>query len=520
MCSAPGAAYKPQLLLIEDNPGDARLVREALRQAKPQSDSFQLHWVDRLQKGLTLLAEQKTDLVLLDLSLPDAQGLAGMKHLRVCAPDIPIIVLTGMQDEHAALEALQLGAQDYLVKDELQGKLLARSIRYALERMRERKRFESQLVQAQKMDALGRLAGGVAHDFNNIVTIILGHAELHLAALPADSPSRQHVLPIISAANRAASLTRQLLAFSRKQAHRPELLDIGPILSEFGKMLRRVIDERIEITIRTVPDLGYIKADRTQVEQVILNLAINARDAMPKGGRLVIEAGNATIADADQLCHDPIEPGEYVVLTVADTGIGMDEATRDKIFEPFFTTKPPGQGTGLGLAMVYGIVTQNGGHIWVYSEKDCGTTFKVYLPRFSGFELSVASRPIVEAARRGTETILVVEDENNLRSLVEGILTGWGYRVLLAGDGEQALEICRNYQGTIDLVITDIVMPRMSGVELIRQVRQLHPETLYVCMSGYPGDLALRNDVIDANHYLQKPFAPSELSRLLRRILD
>ena len=512
-----GTSQRTQLLLIDDNPADVLLVREALQETHSESLTFELQWVDRLQRALQHIAEKRTDLVLLDLSLPDTQGLATMKRFQAQAPDIPVVVLTGRRDEGTALEALKMGAQDYIIKDELHGKLLTRAIRYALQRTQERKRFESQLFQAQKMDALGRLAGGVAHDFNNLLMIILGHAELHLSELPADSPSRRHLLPIITAADRATALTRQLLAFSRKSANRPQVINVGNALLDLGKMLRRLIDERIEIAITTAPGLGCIKMDPTQIEQVIMNLAINARDAMPNGGKLTIDASNATIGEVDRQWQNPIEPGEYVLITVTDTGTGMDEETRQKIFEPFFTTKPTGEGTGLGLAMVYGIVTQNGGHVWLYSEKNCGTTFRVYLPRVLDQSRSVR-RQSSQPVRKGTETILVVEDDQNLRSLVNGLLTEWGYTVLLASDGEQALKISREYAGRIALVITDMIMPGMGGQELIQRIRHHRPDTRYLCMSGYPFETALQNSSIDANFYLQKPFPPSQLSALLRKV--
>jgi len=514
------ALQRRHLLLIENDPANARRICEALHESGFESEGFDLQWVDRLQSGLEHVSGTRTDLVLLNLSLPDAQGLSTMKRFQSQAPDVPIVILTDTADDAVAIEALQLGAQDCIRKDDFQERLFGRSIRYALERALERKRFESQITQTQKMDALGRLAGGVAHDFNNLLTVILGHAELQLTELHIDSPARRHTMTIITAADRAASLTRQLLAFSRKGANRPEILNIGKTVGELGKMLRRVIPERIEMTVNSAPALGLIKADPTHIEQVVMNLVINARDAMPNGGKLLIEASNITITETDPEWHDPIAPGHYVSLTVTDNGVGMDEESRHKIFEPFFTSKPPGEGTGLGLAMVYGIVAQSGGQIRVCSKPGLGTMFMVYFPRVLDSTAPLPPAADAQPIRKGIETILLVEDEKNLRTLVESFLTGWGYNVLIAADGEEALTICREIEGRVDLVITDMVMPNISGVELVRQIRRLRPETPYIYMSGYPAEMAGHNIAIDPDFYIQKPFSPSQLSRMLEQVFE
>ncbi len=519
--AAAGSAPRPRILLVEDNPGDTRLVLEALNEKCLDLPGFDLDSVGTLEKAFGRIGREHIDLVLLDLSLPDAQGLSTIRRFHTFAPDIPVIVLTGTNDEETAIEALHTGAQDYIVKDEIQARSLRRSIRYALERASERKKFESQLVQSQKMEALGRLAGGVAHDFNNLLTIIVGHAELLMSDFPKDSPARQNMVPIVKAAHRAASLTRQLLAFSRKQVIRPQILDVGSIIIEVGKMLRRLVNENIEIRVDVEPGLGNVNADPTQIEQVIMNLAVNARDAMPSGGTLTINASNTLVDSSSNQWSVKVVPGEYILLTVTDTGAGMDETTRQRIFEPFFTTKDLGQGTGLGLAMVYGIVKQAGGYIWVYSEPGHGTTFKIYLPRVSGTVPSGAKISSLRQPRRGSETILVVEDESQLRALVDGILTGWGYKVLIAGDGLEALDVCDKYNGEIHLIITDMVMPRMGGRDVVDRVHEIRPETRFLYISGYPGDAAFQNGVSgDTTLYLQKPFAPSQLSDMLWKIFN
>src|SRR5439155_3939380 len=363
------------------------------------------------------------------------------------------------------------------------------------------------------------LAGGVAHDFNNLLTIISGHAEVYLD-ISKDPQARYPLLAIIKASDRAASLTRQLLAFSRKQFISTQVVDVGRLLTELSKMLRRLIAENIELTVNVVPDLGRIKADPSQIEQVIMNLAINARDAMPDGGKLTIEASNATMGERDPAWRIDLSPGEYILLTVGDSGSGMTAETRERIFEPFFTTKEAGQGTGLGLAIVYGIVKQSHGDIWVYSEIDHGTTFKIYLPRVPENSATSLENPAVLPPRHGTETILVVEDEKSLRVLIENILASWGYTVLSACSGQEALKMYNEHPGKIDIVMTDMIMPGMSGRELISQVRRLGKDTRFVCMSGYPGEAPSKNEPGEEGALnLQKPFMPSQLSSILRQIL-
>ena len=385
----------------------------------------------------------------------------------------------------------------------------------------ERKRAEEQLRQAQKMEAIGRLAGGVAHDFNNLLTVIAGRTHFLIHRLGPEDPSRRDIELIRKSADRAAQLTRQLLAFSRKQILEPKLVDLGSIATGIEQILRRLIGEDIDLAVVTREGLGRVKADPGQVEQVILNLAINARDAMPNGGQLTIETANTELDEGYAAQHTEVAPGPYVMLAVSDTGIGMDAATQARLFEPFFTTKEPGKGTGLGLATVYGIVKQSGGHVVVYSELGHGSSFKVYLPRVEGAgeageRTSVAAPPV-----RGSETVLVVEDEPELRTLAREILGAWGYTVLDSGDPAEALRLAARHEGSIHLLVTDVVMPGMSGREVADRLLHTRPDLKVLFMSGYTDSAIVHHGVLDpGTPFLHKPFTPDALARKVRDVLD
>jgi CheY-like chemotaxis protein len=372
------------------------------------------------------------------------------------------------------------------------------------------------------MEAVGRLAGGVAHDFNNLLTVIKGYSELMLEQTTPGGPLRAEVEEVKKAADRAASLTRQLLAFSRQQVLAPRILDLNAAVGNMEQMLRRLLGEDIELSTALGEKLGQVKADPGQVEQVIMNLAVNSRDAMSRGGKLTIETGNAVLDESYMREHGGVKPGRYVMLAVSDTGTGMDEETRSRIFEPFFTTKEMGKGTGLGLSTVYGIVKQSEGYIWVYSEARRGTTFKVYLPRVD--ESAEDSQKLAAAAGtgdRGTETILLVEDEDGVRALVKQVLSRQGYTVIETRHAKEALEEYERRAGPIPLLLTDVVLPQMSGRELAERLKAAHPEIKVLYMSGYTDDAVLRHGVIgQETAFLQKPFTTASLARKVREVLD
>jgi len=383
----------------------------------------------------------------------------------------------------------------------------------------EQRRLEGQLLQAQKMEAVGRLAGGVAHDFNNLLTVILSYSDLLLEDLPPEIPDRADVAEIRKAAVAASSLTRQLLAFSRQQVLEPRVLDVNTVVASTEKLLTRLLGEDVSLTTSLAAALGAVKVDPGQLEQIIMNLAVNARDAMPRGGRLSIETANVEMDESYVHGHPLARPGHYVMLAVSDTGTGMDAATQARIFEPFFTTKEAGKGTGLGLATVYGIVRQSSGFIWVYSEPGHGTSFKIYLPRVDE-PVSPAGAPAPQVVG-GSETVLVVEDVAAVRAVTRQMLERQGYCVLEAANGATALSLARQHHSAIHLLVTDVVMPEVSGRELADQLVQLRPDMKVLFMSGYTDDAVVRHGILQEGiAYLQKPFTPDTLARKVRAVLD
>ena len=385
----------------------------------------------------------------------------------------------------------------------------------------ERKQLEEQFHQAQKMEAVGRLAGGVAHDFNNLLTAILGSADLVLDSLTPGVPAREELEEIRKAALRAADLTRQLLAFSRQQVIAPTALNPNEVVANMDKLLRRLLGEDVELRTRLTPDLVTVKADPSQLEQVVLNLAVNARDAMPNGGKLTIETQNVELDAAYVRGHISAQPGPYAMIAVSDTGVGMDAATQARIFEPFFTTKEIGKGTGLGLATVYGIVKQSGGWIWVYSEPGQGTTFKIYLPRVTEAVPPAAVTPAPPASVRGSETILLVEDDEMIRNLVQKVLQANGYRVLVAANGRDAERVAGQHEGPIHLLMTDVVMPGMNGREVAERLAAARAGVRVLYLSGYTDDAIVHHGVLEPGvAFLQKPFTPAVLGRKVREVLD
>jgi PAS domain S-box-containing protein len=385
----------------------------------------------------------------------------------------------------------------------------------------DRRRLEEQLTQSQKMEAVGRLAGGIAHDFNNLLTAISGYAHLLGTSLEGSDRRQDDVAAIVTAAESAARLTNQLLAFSRRQILQLRVVAPADVLTGMAPLIRRVIGEGLELTIEVDPETGHVRADPNQLEQVIVNLALNARDAMPLGGRLTLESRNVTQDASYAEAHADVAPGHYVLVAVSDTGVGMDSETLARIFEPFFTTKGPERGTGLGLATVYGIVKQSGGHVWVYSEPGRGTTFKVYLPRVDAPADPLPRPAPIGRPAGGSETILVVEDDDAVRGLVAASLKRAGYTVLAAASGRDALPIIERQPGPIHLLLTDIVLPAMSGQELAEHAQASRPDVRVLFMSGYTANAVVHHGVLEEGvNYLAKPFSPGELLSRVRALLD
>jgi PAS domain S-box-containing protein len=405
-----------------------------------------------------------------------------------------------------------------VVRDET-GKI--RQLRGVMVDVTERQQLEEEFRQAQKMEAVGRLAGGIAHDFNNLLTIISGYAQLSQDLLDPASKLRSYMSEILKAGERAGGLVRRLMAFTRRQTLEPQVIDLNSIVKGAETMIQRLIGEDVEIVTDLAPGLGAIRADPAQLEQVIFNLSVNARDAMPNGGKLIIETSNADLDQAYADNHVAVTPGPYVVLAVSDTGSGMDAKTRAHIFEPFFTTKEKGKGTGLGLATVYGVIKQSGGNVWVYSELGAGTTFKIYLPRVVAAVDSPQPMRISASQPQGSETILLVEDEDGIRSLVCGILKARGYTVLDTGRPREALEISGKFDRPIHLLLTDVVMPGMSGRDVAEKISAVRPTTKILYMSGYTDNAIAHHGVLKPGvPFLQKPFTPDALALKVREVLD
>jgi len=383
------------------------------------------------------------------------------------------------------------------------------------------RRLEEQLLLTQKMEAIGRLAGGIAHDFNNLLGVILGNTEMMLKSGALAAPQAERVEQIKMAADEAASVTRQLLAFARQQVSEPQVLDLNVVLSNLEPLLRRIVEENVGLDMVRTRDLGDVKIDRSQLSQVILNLVANARDAMGRGGQLTIETCNAYLGEAYAHEHVDVVPGPYVQLSVTDSGAGMDKETVSRIFEPFFTTKEKGAGSGLGLATVYGIVRQSGGHIWVYSEPARGTTFKIYLPRVSGLEQAPAATAPGGETTNGSETILLVEDSKLLAKVTRDFLVSNGYKVLLAAEASEALHIASEFRGRIHLLLTDVVMPHMNGRELSERLAEQRPDLKVLFMSGHTAGVISQNALLEPDvAFIEKPFTQEALGRRIRHLLE
>ena len=506
-----------RVLFIEDCDDDAMLQVRMLRQAG-YDVSFER--VDTAV-ALTRALDSKWEIIISDYFMPHFNGTQALQMVRAFRLDVPFIFVSGTIGEEAAVAALKVGAQDYLMKTNLQRLVpsVRRELREAEER-RQRRRLEQQVSQLQRFEAIGRLAGGVAHDFNNMIGAIMGWTDMACDEAEPGSRIQSHLHKIRSQADRAAALTRQLLAFARRQILQPRNINLNDLVKDEINLLCKIIGERVEVRSKFEDDPCVICADPTQIEQVLMNLCLNARDAMPAGGPLVIETCYVQVDDVFCRTHPYASPGRYALLRVSDAGIGMDPSILDHIFEPFFSTKATGEGTGLGLATVYGIVKQHKGFITVDSSVNAGATFYVYLPAAEGV-VELPTKALEEKHTGGTETILVAEDNEAIREVAKANLEKLGYRVLLAADGAAALEIFEQERGAIDLVLLDVVMPNLNGPDAYARISAMRPGTPVLFTTGYAAEASVDKlrtckEVV----ILQKPYNPSYLAQKVRQLLD
>jgi two-component system cell cycle sensor histidine kinase/response regulator CckA len=515
---------KIRVLLVEDDEADALLTRAMLRDARePQ---FELELVTSYEDALSRMTEPGCayDIFILDYQLAGQSGLDLMIAAKATGRNEPIILLTGQGALSVDEEAMRAGAADYLVKGELTASQLQRAIRHAVHRSQQVRAFledEDRMIHAQRMESLGRLVGNVAHDFNNLLTGIMGYTSILEREVATEHPGRRPVEEIRRAAEMASDLTRQLLAYSRKQSRRVAALDLNEVIDGVSNMIERLIGEHVTFAVELGDDLPAVFVDQGQLEQVIINLVLNARDATPPGGRVTLTTSTAILTEEDARKENLGRSGRFACFVIEDTGEGMSHDVLEHLFQPFYTTKPVGKGTGLGLASSNGIVRQAGGFIRVRSRLGQGTTVAVYLPQ----SLTERRRPELPVAPPdnevcGTETVLVIEDDDTVRNFVKEALTFYGYRPLTAADPNAAIRIARESSEPIDLALTDVVLPDMSGMHLAQQLAQIRPGIRIVYMSGYldvrGGHMALPADAA----FLRKPFQPEDLARLLRNALD
>ncbi|MGC1106628.1 MAG: response regulator [Candidatus Acidiferrales bacterium] len=507
-----------KLLLIEDSEADAEMLVRAIRKGGYEINYKRVDTGEALQASLL----ESWDLVISDHSMPGFSGAAALKMVREKQADVPFVFVSGTIGEDAAVDAMRVGAQDYIMKGNLTRLVPAieRELREAKHRA-EHRQTELRVHQLEKFEAIGKLAGGVAHDFNNVIGAIMGWAELGSDEVSEGSRAAKYFQQIRLQSERAAALTRQLLAYARRQTLEPRIMSLNQMIGEMTSLLRKVIGEQIEIKMVLAPDLQTTRADPSQLEQVIMNLCFNARDAMPGGGQLLMETRNVDLDRTYTQRHEYARPGKYVVLSVSDTGMGMDAATMKRLFEPFFTTKEVGKGTGLGLATVYGIVKQHEGLIEVYSEPQKGSIFHVYLPASGGVVQRSAGGAEEAFVRGGTETILVAEDHLGNREMADEMLQKLGYQVILAKDGEEAVEKFRESYRDIAMVVLDVVMPRMGGPDAYEKIRCIKPGVPVIFSSGYSEESArLASLTSQGVALLQKPYGPKTLARKIREVLD
>jgi len=506
-------------LLVEDSVDDAALLVREL-----QKNGFDLKW-KRIETEADYRANLNSELNLIfsDFTLPQFSTMRALAVLQESKLEIPFIIVSGTIGEERAVESMKAGATDYVLKDNLGriGPVVRRALLEIQERV-ERKRAEARFLEAQKMEVIGQLAGGVAHDFNNILTVIIGYGDWMIRELESKSMLHKCAVEIRQAADRAVALTRQLLVFSHKQVVQPVVLDLNDVVKDLHNMLRRLIDENVELTIAPGKQTGRIKADSGQIGQVLMNLIVNARDAMPNGGKLTVETGNVTLDENFARIHAGVTAGDYVMLAVIDTGTGMTDEVKARLFEAFFTTKPKGKGTGLGLATCETIVKQCAGYIEVLSEWGKGTTFKVYFPRVEQLVATAAPPAREVSPARGTETLLVVEDEPSLRNLACNFLKLQGYHVLSANNGKEGLRVARECKdGPIHLVITDVIMPQMSGKVMAEWLKEGYPDLKILFTSGYTDDALGKHGVLEPGIvFLPKPYTTATLAHKVRELLD
>jgi len=507
-----------RLLVVEDSAEDAELLVRALCKA---GYNVRHERVDSRESLLRAL-EQPWDLVISDHSMPGFSGIAALQTVRERHSDVPFIFLSGTIGEDVAVEAMRVGAQDYIMKGNLARLVPAieRELREARNRA-EQKRTELRVRQLEKFEAIGKLAGGIAHDFNNVIGAIMGWAELGSDEVPDGSRAKKFFQQIRAQSERAAALTRQLLAYARRQTLEPRTINLNQLIGEATPLLQKAIGEQIEMKFVLASDLQMVRADQSQLEQVLMNLCFNARDAMPSAGQLLIETKNVRLDETYSERHEYAKPGEYVSLSVSDTGIGMPPEVLGHIFEPFFTTKEVGRGTGLGLATAYGIVKQHDGLIEVYSELGKGSIFQVFLPASGPLPSQGLERSEHTLARGGTEMILVAEDHAGNLEMMHETLRKLGYCVILAANGEEAVRKFREHQEQIALVLLDVVMPRMGGAQAFEQIHFIRPDVPVIFTSGYSEESARLAPFNSAGAILlQKPFAPNTLAQKIRESLD
>jgi signal transduction histidine kinase len=514
-------AEQIRVLIVDDDDEDYLLTKDLLSGLADVRYEFD-HASD-YQAALDACHLGHFEICLVDYRLGARNGIELVRELIAEGNDMPIVVLTGQDDHNVDVEAAAAGAADYLVKGELSAALLERTIRYALRAhadMQALREAEEGRRQAQKMEAIGQLAGGVAHDFNNMMTAVIGFSDLALLGVE-DGQTRSYLEEIRRAGEGASAMARQLLAFSRKQVLDTRVFDLNTTVSAVFNLLERLLPENIELVRILAPTLGAVEADPGQIEQVIMNLAINASDAMPAGGKLVIETANIEIGEAHMSRYSDVEPGPYVMLAMTDSGIGMDPETTQRVFEPFFTTKEVGEGTGLGLSTVFGIVKQSGGDIGVYSEPGQGTTFKIYLPRVESPVDLVETTVSAPSLASGWETILVTDDEELVRSFEREVLIERGYTVLEARSPRHALELAREHEAEIHLLLTDVVMPELNGRDLSEQITRDRPAMKTLYTSGYASGAIVQNGILDPDvAFVPKPLSVVSLTQKVREVLD